>query len=188
MKKALFVIIASCIFMQASAEVFQPIIRVTYEAGADSQKNTSFGMDFIGDIVCSPFFSIGLGTGIYYSNFFFQPSHWIGYKLYDAYYETGAYVPVFADIKIKFLSGGSAPYLRVNPGYSSLIPFSDYARESIKLGIMLEAAAGYDISLNTNSGLFIEAGYKYQKMSSKSILYTGDLSFNQLRITLGYNF
>lgn len=187
MKKSCLLLLSIFFALEANAQ-FTPSLRLTYEAGIDSQKNTSFGLDLMGDFKVSPLFSIGAGTGIYYSDFYFQPDHYIGSHYYDPYYETGAYVPLFANIKINFVPNGVSPYLLLNPGYSILVPFSDYARDYIKLGAMFSAMAGIDVPMSGGHAFFVEVGYKYQKMSSNSILYTGDLSFNQLRLSLGYSF
>lgn len=188
MKKVLFILfmVISTLIAQAQ-KGFEPIIRASYELGIDTDKNKSFGLDFLVGYRFAETIRIGLGTGIYWCEHLYENDgiNKLTYKYYDEYRETAAYVPLFVNGKANFIKKGISPYLSVDLGYSFFIPFSNYAKNN-KLGFMVKPALGVDFPIN-ESKIFAEIGYKYQ--ARKFDLNINDkMNYSQLSIAVGYIF
>lgn len=182
MKKVLFLLfllIPICTFAQKG---FDASVKAVGGIGVDDYKNKSFGAEAVFGYRFNEYFRAGVGTGISWCDLLFEEET----LLYDEYREAEAYVPLFVNGKANLLKSGISPYFSLNIGYSFLIPFSDYA-DHAKLGFMANPAFGVDFPLVKGS-LFAEVGYKYQKMSFDSNVYTWGINYSQLTIGIGYNF
>lgn len=164
-------------------------IKATYEFGVDYAKNQGFGLDIIERYNITNNFSVGIGTGFYYCDLLFDDGghEYDNSNLYSREYrESGAYLPLFLNLKLNLTNEGISPYLSLGGGYTFLIPFSEYAKKA-DLGVMIRPAFGIDIPISPGS-LFVEFGYKYQKMNFNGYGLTYDLNHSNLTISLGYNF
>lgn len=173
------------ISVSANAQ-FKPSVRVLSEVG--SSKNFCFGANFIAGFQTNDILTIGFGTGISYTDLLFEPAHYdalIHYYSKD-YKETGAYIPVFATLKTRFMDTKVSPYFAIDLGYSFLVPFSDYARNYVNLGAFASPHAGVDFQL-TKGSLGIEVGYKYQMMENTCLSPSG-LNYSAATLALVYNF
>lgn len=183
--RLLFSIALLACTVSANAQ-FKPSVRILSEVG--SSKNFCFGANFIAGFQTNDILTVGLGTGISYTDLLFRPAHYdpiIHYYSKD-YKETGAYIPVFATLKTRFMDTKVSPYFAIDLGYSFLIPFSEGARKNVSLGAFASPHAGVDFQLDKGS-LGIEAGYKYQMMENTS-LSPSSLNFSAATLALVYNF
>ncbi len=184
------VVIVSLLFtfwgLSQSFAQFSPIVKLNTEVAIDGSKNFCFGGQFIAGYRINENLIIGAGTGISYTDLLFYPSFSIGLHYYKEYKETGAYVPLFATAKYNFTKEGISPYVSLDAGYSFLVPFSDYASDYVKLGVMFNPHFGVDFPISKGS-IGVELGYKYQTMNN-SELTDSKMDYNQLTIGVAYNF
>lgn len=180
----LLIIAVSC---QAQHK-FSPSIKVSFETGVDGSKNKGFGIEFLGGYNLNEYFRIGIGTGISYCDLLYEEGYYntLNNKYIKAYKETGAYIPIYANFKTKFIKKGISPYISLNAGYSFLIPFSEYAKKA-KLGLMVLPAFGVELPLSKGA-IFTEIGFKYQSMSFKGYNRDYGLNYSEASISVGYAF
>lgn len=167
MKKVLFslgfVLLCSPLFSQEKewkVKGFEPQIRISFDEGADRQKNFSFGADVLFAYRFNEHIRLGAGAAVDYVNLKFDNAKTINHHYYKAYYEAAMAIPVFANVKVDFLKRKVSPYLSIDCGYNFFIPFSKYA-QSNKLGFLIRPAVGVDIRFK-KCVLFVELAYKYQ--------------------------
>ena len=165
-----------------------PTIKLGTEVEPSSPHNFCFGGQLVAGFQVNEMTTVGMGTGISYTDLLFEPAHYntlINYYSKD-YKETGAYVPLFATIKVKFIEQGVSPYISADLGKALLIPFSEYARKYVSLGLFINPHFGVEFPLSSGS-IGLEAGYKYQIMKNTT-LNPEKLDYSQTTFSVVYNF
>lgn len=164
-----------------SQSKFEPEVKINGEFGVDASKNFSLGAVFIAGYNVTPSLRLGIGTGISYIDLLYETKT----LTKPEYRETAAYVPIFADVKYKFIDEGISPYFGTSVGYSVFIPYSEYAKKN-KLGFM--AYPHFGVEFPMKKGAFIlEAGYKYQSRTNDYFVDT-NMNYSQAVLSVGYKF
>lgn len=190
MKKIAFITLLLLIITLSSQaqSKFNSSIKVSFETAIEENKNKGFGIEFLTGYNLSEYFFVGIGTGISYCDLLFENGHYnsVVNEYIRKYRETGAYIPLYANAKAKFIKEGITPYISLNVGYSFLIPFSEYVKKA-KLGLMVLPALGVEFPLSKGA-IFAEIGYKYQSMSFNGYNRNEKLNYSQASISIGYKF
>ncbi|AFM02530.1 hypothetical protein Fleli_0018 [Bernardetia litoralis DSM 6794] len=131
-----------------------------------------FGFDnvkfnFINSYRVNNYFSIGLGIGArYYSDF------------------EAVYVPVFLDIRSRFLTGKVSPYAALGLGYTV-----NASNDFYGIGTLINPQIGVSILNSSSSDFNIGLGYDIQRLKDFDNAFTGrTASFNALSLNLGISF
>lgn len=184
--KKLLLMALTLIPMLANAQTgFEPQLKVSYELGADNDKNKSFGGEFLAGYRFTENVRLGVGVGIYWCEHLYEDAHYDSFlKQYvKEYRETASYVPIFINGKYDFLASGDwRPYLSVDAGYAIFNSASKYADDN-KLGIFVKPAFGVDYCIGKGA-LFFEVGYKYQDRKFQDV----KMGYSQIALSIGYQF
>ena len=124
----------------------------------------------------SPNFSAGLGAG---------------FVLYD---DPLNLIPLFVDLKYKFLQANTTPFVSFKGGYSfSVLPEEDGNIESHRGGVMINPSLGIQFELTTNVGLYLTSGYDIEHASFKQSGWNGrsiqtDIIYRRVQFGIGVMF
>jgi len=114
-----------------------------------------------------------------------------GFVLYD---DPLNLIPLFVDLKYKFLQANTTPFASFKGGYSfSVLPDEDNSIESHRGGIMINPSVGVQFELNSNVGLYLTSGYNIEHASFKQSGWNGrsiqtDIIYRRVEFGVGLTF
>ena len=185
MKKVILTLLVGLVTLCTSAQGFEPEIRVGYDLGVDTYKNTSFGGKFTAGYRFNPMFRFGAGVGMDYVDLFYENAHFTKYDYRKKYYESAMSVPLFLNAKVNFTDNRVSPFFATDFGYNIFIPCSDYAEHN-SLGIFVAPSFGIDIRAGRGA-FIIQVGYKYQARDFDGWAKTNG-NYSQVTFSTGYQF
>ena len=136
---------------------YKGIAEMGYQIGVGNYGMDRLKLNVIYGYQISPYFSLGLGTGLRY------------------YFDAGAtLIPVFADFRANFLNKRVSPYLSLGLGYSF-----DAGYHFKGVGFLLNPTAGVSFKVSNKSSLNVGLGYEMQTMDFYGTNYYGYYSNSQ---------
>jgi hypothetical protein len=127
---------------------YEGIVEAGYEIGVGDFGISRLKLNMINDYRISPYFSLGIGTGLRY---YFK--------------EKAALIPLFADFRSNFTDHKIAPYASLGIGYTL-----DATNGFAGVGFFLNPTTGVSFGIPNGSAIIVGLGYAMQKMK---FLYLG---------------
>ncbi len=126
----------------------------------------------------TPQFSAGLGAG---------------FVLYD---DPLNLIPLFVDLKYKFLEANTTPFVSLKGGYSFSVLSDDNEGAEIEShsgGLMINPVVGIQFELNSNLGLYLTSGYNIEHASFEQPGWNGrtiktDIIYRRVQFGVGLTF
>ena len=142
-------------------------IELGYAYGVGDFPIDNIKFNFINGYRINNYFSLGLGLGVRY-----YPD------------EEAVLVPIFLDVRSRFLQGNVSPYFAFNVGYT-LDATADFAGS----GILISPQIGVSILNSSSSDINIGLAYDIQKLKNFEYIYSGrTVSLNAVSLNFGIAF
>lgn len=115
----------------------------------------------------------------------------VGFVLYD---DPLNLIPLFVDLRYKFLRANSTPFVSFKGGYSfSLLTDEDANIEDHSGGMMINPAVGMQFKLNSSVGLYLNCGYSIEHASFTRMGWIGrsittEITYRRVQFGLGLSF
>lgn len=186
MKKYLITFFFLGFMNHINAEGFKHSVKLIYDTGFGSVKNSTMGAEYICDHEFGNNWLFGLGVGSLTSDLLTYSTFPSDKSKVKQERESAWILPLYVDAKYKMAEyEGINPYILANVGYSFLNLDSNYADET-KLGVFVRIGAGFSIPLKKGD-LYFEASYKEQQ---QNIVCTGIYldDYKNLGFAIGYTF
>jgi|LSQX01.3.fsa_nt_gb hypothetical protein len=128
---------------------YKGIIELGYQIGVGEKGKNRLKLNIINGYQINPHLSLGLGTGLRYY-----------------LYKDAVLIPIFADLRVSFMSKNVLPYFSLGVGYS----FS--ADNSFAgVGVILEPSIGVSFKVSKKFAINLGCGYEMQRMTSLYYYY-----------------
>ena len=141
-----------------------------YQIGVGGYGMDRLKLNLIYGYQLSPYFSLGLGTGLRY------------------YFDSkAAVIPIFADFRANFLNQRISPYLSLGLGYS--FDASNHLRGA---GVLINPTAGVSFKVADNRTMNVGLGYEMQRLGYYGTgyygYYSGSVNSGAISIVAGVSF
>ncbi|MFA6612975.1 MAG: hypothetical protein WCS64_05300 [Dehalococcoidales bacterium] len=131
---------------------YKGIIELGYQIGVGEKGKNRLKLNIINGYQINPHLSLGLGTGLRYY-----------------LYKDAVLIPIFADLRVSFMSKNVLPYFSLGVGYS----FS--ADNSFAgVGVILEPSIGVSFKVSKKFAINLGGGYEMQRMTLYKYNYNKD--------------